>query len=43
MKLNFWQWLGLILLMLGLALMVYKRTRPAAPADTAPVVQPTAR
>ena len=42
MKLNFWQWLGLILLLIGLGLMVYKRTRPpATPAGTAPVVQPT--
>lgn len=42
MKLNFWQWLGLILLLIGVALMIYKRTRPA-PSDTstAPVVQPT--
>ena len=43
MKLNFWQWLGLILLIVGLALLIYKRTRPAAPADPAPVVQPAAR
>ena len=47
MKLNFWQWLGVILLLIGLVLYAYKRTRPpAAPATTqnlgtAPVVQPT--
>lgn len=41
MKLNFWQWLGLILLVIGLALLIYKRTRPAPMTDTAPVVQPT--
>lgn len=43
MKLNFWQWLGLILLIIGVAMYVYKKTRPAATdsAGTAPVVQPT--
>jgi hypothetical protein len=48
MKLNFWQWLGVILLVLGLAMYVYKKTRPAgttaptgAGTGTAPVVQPT--
>ena len=45
MKLNFWQMLGLILLVIGLGLMVYKRTRPAPATgpniNTAPVVQPT--
>ena len=40
-KLNFWQWIGLILLVLGLALLVYKKTRPAATnTGTAPTVQP---
>ena len=42
MKLNFWQWIGLILLVVGLAMYVYKKTRPATGgANTAPVVQPT--
>ena len=50
MKLNFWQWLGLILLVIGVALWLYKKTRPANPAgspaggtptQSAPVVQPT--
>ena len=47
MKLNFWQWLGLILLVIGVAMYVYKKSRPAStstPGDntqTAPVVQPT--
>ncbi|HZN69032.1 MAG TPA: hypothetical protein VFB66_27375 [Tepidisphaeraceae bacterium] len=45
MKLNFWQWIGLILLIIGVALYIYKKTRPANPstpgANTAPVVQPT--
>ena len=43
MKLNFWQWLGVVLLIIGLALYVYKKTRPAGPTGTptAPVVQPT--
>ena len=41
-KLNFWQWLGLILLVIGLAMLVYKKTRPATTnTGTAPVVQPT--
>ena len=43
MKLNFWQWIGLVLLVIGLAVLVYKKTRPARTdnAGTAPVVQPT--
>ena len=43
MKLNFWQWIGLILLVIGLAMLVYKKTRPASGTGTgtAPVVQPT--
>ena len=41
MKLNFWQWLGLILLVIGLAWWTYDKTRPAKTTDTAPVVQPT--
>jgi hypothetical protein len=42
MKLNFWQWLGLILLAVGLVLLVIKRSRPAGAGNsgTAPVVQP---
>ena len=33
MKLNFWQWLGLILLIVGAAWWVYERqNKPAAPA-----------
>lgn len=48
MKLNFWQWLGVVLLAIGLVLYVYKKTRPAETTPsggggtgTAPVVQPT--
>jgi hypothetical protein len=43
MKLNFWQWLGLILLIVGLIMFVMKRSRPADAGNsgTAPVVQPT--
>jgi hypothetical protein len=46
MKLNFWQWIGLVLLIGGLAALVYRETRPKpAPSTgpnlgTAPVVQP---
>ena len=41
MKLNFWQWLGLILLVIGLAWWLYDKSRPAATdTGTAPVVQP---
>jgi hypothetical protein len=29
MKLNFWQWIGLVLLLIGVALWIYKKTRPA--------------
>ncbi len=31
MKLNFWQWIGVILLIGGLALYVYKRSQAEAP------------
>jgi drug/metabolite transporter (DMT)-like permease len=44
MKLNFWQWLGLILLVIGVAMYIYKKNRPAATntsGTSAPVVQPT--
>ena len=43
MKLNFWQWLGLILLVIGLIMYARKMSRPANPgtSGTAPVVQPT--
>ena len=27
MKLNFWQWLGLILLLIGVALWIYRKNR----------------
>lgn len=42
MKLNFWQWLGLILLILGTVLWVYNRddtpalSPPASPSATQP-------
>ena len=49
MKLNFWQILGVVLLLIGVGLYIYERRAPApnknAPATqnigTAPVVQPT--
>ena len=43
MKLNFWQGLGLVLLIIGLVMFVIKKTRPADAGNsgTAPVVQPT--
>jgi hypothetical protein len=47
MKLNFWQWLGLLLLVIGVAMYLYKKSRPASSTNpsggtqTAPVVQPT--
>ena len=47
MKLNFWQWLGLILLVIGVAMYLYKKNRPAGSTNpagntqSAPVVQPT--
>jgi drug/metabolite transporter (DMT)-like permease len=45
MRLNFWQWIGLILLVAGVAALVYRETRPkpspTTPGTTAPVVQPT--
>jgi hypothetical protein len=36
MKLNFWQWLGIVLLLVGLILMAYKRSN-TVPAPTVPV------
>ena len=47
MKLNVWQWLGLILLVIGVAMYLYKKSRPASSThpsgatQSAPVVQPT--
>ena len=42
MRLNFWQWLGVILLLLGTAVWLYERKGGKPPkTDTAPVVQPT--
>ena len=46
MKLNFWQWVGLVVMVIGVAALVYRETRPkaSAPANSgssAPVVQPT--
>ena len=43
MKLNFWQWIGVIVIVAGLAGWIYQKSRPATPSDpaTAPVVQPT--
>ena len=45
MKLNFWQWVGLILLVIGVAIYIYQKKRPAATTtpgtSSAPVVQPT--
>lgn len=47
MKLNFWQWIGLVLLIIGLAALTYRKMRPAPTPSTtrnigtAPVVQPT--
>lgn len=43
MKLNFWQWIGLIVLVIAVAYWVYEKSagRNPTPAGTAPVVQPT--
>ena len=45
MKLNFWQWIGLVLLAIGLALWVYKQAGKGQAngtnTGTAPVVQPS--
>lgn len=37
MKLNFWQWIGLVLLLIGLV-MLFRRNRPSG---TSPATQPT--
>ena len=36
MKLNFWQWLGVMLLIVGVAVYIWdkNRVKPAAPAPT---------
>ena len=43
MKLNFWQWLGVVLLIVGIIVYVYTKRRPAESTTpgTSPVVQPT--
>ena len=49
MKLNFWQILGVILLVIGVAIWIYEKRQPAKDTTvpstqhigTAPVVQPT--
>ena len=47
MKLNFWQWIGLVVVVVGVAALIYRETRPKAPTpsnpgnSSAPVVQPT--
>ena len=43
MKLNFWQWVGVVVIVVGLAGWMYNKSRPATSSDpgTAPVVQPT--
>jgi hypothetical protein len=45
MKLNFWQWLAIVLLIIGLAIWIYERehptpspTNPTGPAVTQPVL-----
>lgn len=35
MKLNFWQILGVILIVMGIAYVIYRETRKEAPAGTA--------
>jgi hypothetical protein len=40
MKLNLWQWLGLGLLVVGLALYAYKKSRPAETTPSAPAATP---
>ena len=39
MKLNFWQWLGVILLIVGAALWIYERRKPAAGTPATPTTQ----
>ena len=42
MKLNFWQWLGVVLLVIGVALWIMKKTRSAGTTTTGPGTTPTA-
>lgn len=39
MKLNFWQWLGVILLIIGAVWWISERPKPATPPATAPITQ----
>jgi hypothetical protein len=45
MKLNFWQWVGLIVFLIALAVVVWKgmsgAQHPSEPATPAPAVAPT--
>ena len=36
MKMNAWQWLGLILVLAGLALIIWRETRPDKPSVPGP-------
>lgn len=41
MKLNIWQWLGLILLVVGVASMIFLKEKPADEKTLPPATQPT--
>ncbi|HEX2971522.1 MAG TPA: hypothetical protein VHP11_04280 [Tepidisphaeraceae bacterium] len=41
MKLNFWQWIGIILLVVGAILFMRRRTADQAPQPSAPTTQQT--
>ncbi len=46
MKLNLWQWLGVLLLLIGVALYAWRnwgRSDSAAPGGALPATQPAAR
>ena len=42
MKLNFWQWLGVVLLVIGVALWIYQKTRPTSLPPPTNLNPPTA-
>jgi hypothetical protein len=39
MKLNFWQWLGLLLLIAGIALYIYEHRTASTPQTVTPTTQ----
>lgn len=43
MKLNFWQWIGVVLLLAGVALLIFNQFREKPDPRTTPTTQPAGR